>query len=176
MIEMPVMRPTRSIAPPGATKIRLELRVTERGLKAIGALYIVLGAIGAFGAGSVVASLIAGRYFAASVSEVLMFILLMIFGGIGIGLRRLAPAVRIPAAVAAALSLPILPLAVLNGYLLYLTLSEKGKRVLSAEYHSVIRATQHTFRTRSTLTVVLVAVVFVLIAGMRILLAVIELP
>lgn len=58
------------------------------------------------------------------------------------GMRRLAPWGKWPVLMAAALGLFISPLFIpLNGYGLYLAFSEKGQRVFSAGYWTVIRRT-----------------------------------
>lgn len=63
---------------------------------------------------------------------------------IGRGLRKLQSKVKIIATVFAAIGLIGFPLGTLiNGYILYLLHSAKGKMVFSEEYHNVIEATPH---------------------------------
>lgn len=100
------------------------------------AMLMALGATG--GGGSGVASaigLIATLVYAAL--AVLMFWL-------GRGLRRLSPSVRIVAAVLSGIGLIGFPVGTLiNGYILWLLLSAKGKTVFSADYRRIIAETPH---------------------------------
>ncbi|MGB8356488.1 MAG: DUF4339 domain-containing protein [Chthoniobacteraceae bacterium] len=63
---------------------------------------------------------------------------------LGAGMRSLNPKAKGPAVVLAVIGLLGFPLGTLiNAYILYLLLSEKGKMVFSPEYKAVIEATPH---------------------------------
>lgn len=63
-------------------------------------------------------------------------------GFLGYGLSKLKWWARIPASLFAGLGLLAFPIGTLiNGYILYLLLSAKGKMVFSAEYREIIRQT-----------------------------------
>lgn len=79
---------------------------------------------------------------------------------VGTGLRRLQQSIRVPAAVVAALGLVSFPVGTLiNGYILYLLLSAKGKMVFSAQYREVIDATPHIKYRTSLLVWLLLGIV-----------------
>lgn len=76
------------------------------------------------------------------------FILAAIGGAIslvvGIGLRKLRPWSRVPGIVLATIGLLAFPVGTLiNGYVLYLLVNEKGGRILSRHYQNVLAATPH---------------------------------
>ncbi len=63
---------------------------------------------------------------------------------IAFGLRRLSRWTRVPAIVFSVLGLVLVPVGTLiNGYFLFLLLSEKGTTVFSDQYKEVIRQTPH---------------------------------
>jgi len=75
-------------------------------------------------------------------------LLLVLFGvaqiWVGIGLRGLKSWARIPTGILSGLGLLGFPLGTLiNGYILYLVFSKKGKTVFSADYQRVIEQTPH---------------------------------
>ena len=75
-------------------------------------------------------------------------LLLLGFGAgqfwLGIGLRRLKSWARIPTAILSGIGLLGFPLGtIINGYILYLVLCQKGKTVFSDDYQRVIEQTPH---------------------------------
>ena len=75
-------------------------------------------------------------------------LLLLCLGGLqvwmGIGLRRLKSWARIPAAVLSGIGLLGFPLGtIINGYILYLLLCQKGRTVFSDDYKRIIEQTPH---------------------------------
>jgi len=86
---------------------------------------------------------------------------------IGIGLRRLTPAVRVPALFISVVGLFLFPIGTLMSiYALYLLLEPKGKMVLSGQYQEVVAATPHIqYRTSYVVWIVLVIIIFVILFG-----------
>lgn len=65
-------------------------------------------------------------------------------GAVGIGLRRLKKWTRIPVGLLSGIGLLAVPLGTLiNGYILYLVFSAKGRTVFSDEYKTIIQQTPH---------------------------------
>jgi hypothetical protein len=85
---------------------------------------------------------------------------------VGRGLRTLSPGVRIPASILAALGLLGFPLGTLiNGYALWLIHSEKGRRILSADYAAIVEATPHVeYRTPILAWIALALLILTLVA------------
>ena len=82
-----------------------------------------------------------------------------------VGLMRLAPWSRVPAAIVSAISLLNVPCGtILGAYFLYLLVSRKGALVLSREYREIIRQTPHVkYRTSKTAWIVLAILVAALV-------------
>jgi len=86
-------------------------------------------------------------------------VLAAIYYWLGSGLRALRRNVRIVAGVFAALGLLSFPVGTLiNGYILYLLFSAKGKLVFSEEYQAVVDATPHIKYKTSAIIWILVGV------------------
>lgn len=83
------------------------------------------------------------------------------------GLRRLKPSARIPATLLSSLGLLGFPIGTLiNGYILYLLHSKKGRTVMTAEYAQVIAQTPHVkYKTSIIVWIFLGLVVALLAAG-----------
>ncbi len=82
---------------------------------------------------------------------------------VAIGLRKLSPWSKIPAAVIAAIGLIFFPIGTLiNGYVLYLLFSKKGTMVFSPRYKDVIFQTPHMKYKTSIVVWVLVGLLGVL--------------
>lgn len=82
----------------------------------------------------------------------------------GSKVRKLDPAARTPITVLSCLGLLAIPVGTLiNGYILYLILSEKGKYVFSEEYRAVVAATSEVKYRMSPLVLIFVALVIVLV-------------
>jgi len=80
--------------------------------------------------------------------EMVLGLVLACLGGlqiwVGVGLRRLKPWARIATAIVSGFGLLGFPLGTLiNGYILYLVLSQKGRTVFSEDYQRVIEQTPH---------------------------------
>ncbi|MFO7592457.1 MAG: hypothetical protein R6X15_00240 [Pseudomonadota bacterium] len=85
---------------------------------------------------------------------------------IGKGLRSLKKNVRIVAGIMAAIGLVSFPVGtIINGYILYLLFSAKGKVVFSDTYQEMIDATPHIkYRTSLLVWFVLVLLILILLA------------
>jgi hypothetical protein len=138
-----------------AEQVRREHLKHEASIRAVGMLYVLLatilslsgllGAIGLFFSSSAGAANPAGgqvRIAAASASISLGLAAVLFV--VGFGLRRLNPSARIAAAVLSGIGLLGFPVGTLiNGYILWLLLSRKGKRVFSDEYRRIRAETPH---------------------------------
>jgi hypothetical protein len=137
-----------------AEQIRQELLEHEGELRFFGLFYLFGGIVGAIAAVSMSIALALGQLGTSELGPAPWIVMLAIFGvgsllylWLGIGLIRLDYRVRLLAILMAAVGLLGFPVGTLiNGYFLYLLLSEKGRRVLSPEYRAVIAATQHLRR------------------------------
>ena len=105
----------------------------------IGAAFLLIGAVGLFAgltAGGGDDAGLEGSVLIGIAVGYLVFGVFMVW--VGRGLRALKPSGRIPAIILAAIGLLGFPLGTLiNGYLLYLLLSQKGQMVFSEEYAGV---------------------------------------
>jgi hypothetical protein len=123
-----------------AEQIRKDHIKHEASVKSIGILYF-LAAIFLILAGGV-------SLFADQGSGLLVGLVLLGFGAaqiwVGIGLRGLKSWARIPTALFSGVGLLGFPFGTLiNGYILYLVLSKKGKTVFADDYKRVIEQTPH---------------------------------
>lgn len=87
---------------------------------------------------------------------------------VGRGLRKLLPWTRTPTAILSGFGLLGFPVGTLiNGYILYLVLSQKGRMVLSEEYSRVVAQTPHIVYKSSLAVRVLLWLVllFILVGG-----------
>ena len=92
------------------------------------------------------------------------------FGAVGWGYRTLAPWVRWPGGILAALGLLAIPIGTLiNGYILYLLFSKKGARIFADDYAEIRRQTPHVKMQRSLLEKILIGLV---LGGLLVFLAV----
>lgn len=141
----------------------------EASVRSIGILYL-LGAIFCIIAG--IASIFTSGFSIESIVVGLMMIVLGAFQiWVGRKLRQLDPVAKVPATVLSAIGLLGFPLGTLiNGYVLYLLHSAKGKVVFSPEYHAVIAATPH-IKYKTSLLVWLFLGLLVLLALIGILFA-----
>lgn len=146
----------------------------EASLKSVAILLLLGGALMLFSGVMIMVSMssMSGN----SEMDMTGFILAMavIYGAIGLvlillahGYRKLKRWVRIPGTIVACLGLLSFPIGTLiNGYILYLLWSQKGKMVLSAEYQEVIAATPHMkYRTPVLVWVLLAIVILGLLAA-----------
>ena len=143
-----------------AEQIRKEHLKHEASVKSVGILYF-LGATFLLIAG--VAGLVT-----ADGAEKLFGLVLAALGvlqmWVGIGVRRLKSWARIPTAVLSGIGLLAFPLGTLiNGYILYLVLCQKGKIVFSEEYKRVIEQTPHIKYKTSIVVWIFLGLLIVLI-------------
>lgn len=150
-------------ANPGAEAIRNAHIKHEASIKSVGTLYY-LGAIlttlgGLFGlAGAPMAD-------GDTVTSVVM-----LAGGVGLffagsGVRSLRPWGRILGCVLSGIGLLGFPIATLiNGYILYLLLSKKGRTIFSPGYQEVIAATPHIKYRTSLLVWIFLALIIAMVA------------
>jgi len=136
---------------PQAESIRREHINHEASIKAVGTLYY-LSVLGLAIAG--VTAMLAGSAIARAGAEgiiagAFLIILAAIMFVVARGLRKLRPWVRIPTVGLSALGLLGFPVGTLiNGYIIWLILSKKGRYILSPEYAAIVEATpQVKYRT-----------------------------
>ena len=150
-------------APEDAEAIRRQLLSHETSIRGIGGLYVfgaILMGIAAVAIllGSLVSSEISGAMAAVAVFYGLFA---WISYYLGSGLRRLDPKVRLGTTILAVIGLLGIPVGTLiNGYILYLLHSEKGKRVMTTEYQTVVAQTPH-IKYRTPLWLIILALLLV---------------
>jgi hypothetical protein len=92
-------------------------------------------------------------------------VMMLLFGALSAGLfllgrqiRRLDERTRVPVAFLATVGLLGFPIGTLiNGYILYLFFSAKGKQVLSPEYRAIVERTPH-IKYKTNIVVIVLAV------------------
>jgi len=159
-----------------AAAIRLQYLSHEASLQSVGSLYL-LGSIVLVLAGAVMIYLSILNPVSISnqiqnsrpgIFEALFIMGLGIAQGfIAFGLRNLKTWVRVPAALFSVIGLLAFPIGTLvNGYILYLLLSAKGRMVFSAEYRDVIQQTPEIkYRTSKILLFFAFLLVGVIVLG-----------
>jgi hypothetical protein len=148
-----------------AEETRNEHLKHEASVKSIGLLYY-LGAVACLLVGTI--GLFTGTANSFEPRAFLVSAVLLVMGAgqlwVGTGLRRLRKWARIPTGVLSGIGLLGFPLGTLiNGYILYLIFSRKGKTVFSEEYRAVIEQTPHIKYRTSIVVWVLLGLVLVLI-------------
>jgi hypothetical protein len=157
-----------------AEQVRKEYLSHEASLKSVGLLYLLGGGILILSGGSVLVSGLIGLMSRESKGAdltigALIGLFILAWSGvqiwIGLGLRRLERKVRIGVTLFSILGLIVFPIGTLiNGYILYLLHSKKGKVVFSEPYRQVIAATpQIRYRTSPIAWLALAALVLVLV-------------
>ena len=153
---------------PEAEAVRRANLSHEASVRSIGTLYY-LGALGAtLGVlSTVVQLLLQPRHTGVLLMFGAMTVLSIVFFLLGRGLRKLRPGVRVPTIALAGLGLLGFPLGTLiNGYILWLMLSQKGRFIFSPEYAAVVEATPHIkYRTSILVWIFLGLVVVGLLAA-----------
>lgn len=146
-----------------AEEIRSEHIKHEASVKSIGTLYYIGGVVLVLAAiGLVVAFYVDGSSEPQLGFLAIVLAIYAVFGIVsfvlGYGLRRLAPWARIPTVIVACIGLLGFPVGTLiNGYILYLVLSEKGRRIFEPDYAEIVAATPHIkYRTSTVVWVVLI--------------------
>jgi len=149
----------------GPEEIRKTYLSHEASIQSIGALYL-LGAV--FAVGSGFASIVHKE---STTERVAVGVLLIALGvlqcWVGLRLRKLDPASKTSATILACLGLLAVPIGtIINGYVLYLIHSAKGKYVFSPDYRTVIEATpQIKYKTSIVVWIFLgILVVLLLVA------------
>jgi hypothetical protein len=139
-----------SPAPSEMEKVRHELLGHEAGFQGVGGAYLLVGMVSLlFGMLSLLIGWQDPRTLPMQVLRSLgpgicMVLAALLLFWLAYGLRNLNERSRKSFFVFGLLGLLVFPIGTMvNGYLLYLLLSVKGKRVLSPEYRQVIAATPH---------------------------------
>ena len=156
------------VATSGAEEMRKQYLKHEASVKSIGILYYFGGAA-LFVMGTVL------MFSAAAVSGIVGAIPGLFFLGLGgvqlwagYGLRRLKPWARVPTGILSGIGLIGFPLGtIINGYILYLVFSQKGKTVFSDEYRAVIEQTPHIkYRTSLLVWILLILIIGLIAIGL----------
>lgn len=137
----------------------------EASVKSIGTLYC----LGSF---ILMAFAIASIFTDKGVIEKVL--LVQFFGGVGVlqyfvgkGLKRLRGWAKIVSIVLSCIGLLSIPIGtIINGYILYLLLSSKGKMVFSHEYQQVIEATPNIKYKTSLLVLIILALIILGLIGL----------
>lgn len=151
-----------------AEALRQEHIRHEASIKSAGWLFMLGGALVLFSAAATVIPQLTGSGGSrAGIAIGAGFALLAATSiAVGWGLRALRAWARVPAIMLAAVGLLGFPIGTLiNGYILWLILSRKGRMVLSAEYAAIVAATPHVrYRTSLVVWIVLAILVLMLVA------------
>jgi len=150
-------------------EMRKEHLKHEASIKSIGVLYYLGGAALLLVAIGTLFSIGRSRDGAETLAHIFIAVLCLLLGAgqlwVAAGLRRLKKWARIPTGILSGLGLLGFPLGTLiNGYILYLIFSQKGKTVFSEEYQAVIEQTPHIKYRTSIVVWVLLGFVLLLIA------------
>lgn len=147
----------------------------EASIRSWGMLQILGGSLLLLGAVVGVAGLVASAPSAQQGQAVLgvgvvLSLVYGVFGAVGLwsglGLRRLRPSARIVAAIISGIGLIAFPIGTLiNGYILYLLLSKKGKMVFSDEYKRIIAETPHVRHRTSVIAWIVLALFIAALYG-----------
>ncbi|MGB0370854.1 MAG: DUF4339 domain-containing protein [Opitutales bacterium] len=150
--------------------IRMEHLKHEASLKSVGILFFLGSGLMIFGGvmqilaavGSGDPEMVAAIGGAAAVSIVLG----LLFFLVAYGYRKLKPWIRIPGGILAGIGLLGFPLGtLLNGYILYLLFSKKGKMVFSKEYAEIIQATPDIKYRTSLISLVVIIILVIAVVG-----------
>lgn len=171
--DQPPLLSTVTTPPGDSDAVRNEHLKHEASIQSVGSLYYVGGAAVVFASIALfITALSADRNAPESgIGVILGGCLLGFLGTFQLwtahGLRRLKPSARIPATLLACLGLLGFPIGTLiNGYILYLLHSKKGRTVMTAEYAQVIAQTPHVkYKTSIIVWIFLGLVVALLAAG-----------
>lgn len=143
---------------PAAEQMRKDHLKHEASIKSVGTLYLIGSAVWFF-AGIVSLVLLSdGKEPLEAIGiAVVLFLLGVAQVWTGLGLRRLQKWARVPTGIMSGIGLLGIPIGtIINGYILYLVFSQKGKTVLSDEYLAVIAQTPHIkYRTSIVVWIVL---------------------
>ncbi len=150
-----------------AEEIREEHIKHEASIRSIGILYYLSGGMLGIAAIVVVAGL---SMTGLAKSGPFIGVLYLGFGALfivtGRGIRKLRPWARTTSIVLAAIGLLGFPLGtLLNGYILYLMLAKKGKRIFEDDYKDIIEATPHVKYRTSIVVWIFLGLLVLAIAG-----------
>src|SRR5262245_5667853 len=150
-------------ANPAAEATRREHINHEASIKAVGVLYYLGGTLIIIGS---IATIAGAASDPAGIAIVLLVVLLgaaQLFAGWGV--RSFRPWGRIVGCILSGIGLLGFPIGTLiNGYILYLFLSKKGRTIFAPEYQAVIAATPHVKYKTSIIVWIFLALVVALIA------------
>ena len=137
----------------------------EAAVKSAGLLYYLNGALTLVGLASVAVSGVRGPGELAAAA--LLVAMALGLGLVGWGVRKLRPWARALGCLLSGIGLFGFPVGTLiNGYILYLLLSRKGRTIFSPAYQDVIAATPHIkYRTSIVVWIFLALAVFLLVAA-----------
>jgi hypothetical protein len=158
----------KPIASPAAEEMRKKYLSHEASVKSIGILYYLGGAALVLVALASVVTVVAGKGKPETMAiAIVLGILAAAQIWVGSGLRRLRSWARIPTAILSGIGLLGFPLGtIINGYILYLVLSQKGATVFSSDYQAVMQQTPHIkYRTSPVVWIVLAVVLLLIIGG-----------
>jgi hypothetical protein len=162
-----------SDAPSEAEAIRREFIKHEASVRSIGILYYIGGVIMILGTlGFLVAGLGAPSEMPVGGAGLAIFV--VVYGALGVlslflgrGIRQLKSWARTTATVLAVIGLIGFPIGTLiNGYILYLLLSAKGKRIFAPDYAAIVAATPFVKYRTSTVVWVLIGLVVLFVVAL----------
>lgn len=145
----------------------------EASIRSVGLLYYLFGAMAALGSVSMIFTFTTVNTNQSDGMLSFLWIILVIYlaiAGVLIvtarGLRKLKRWARIPTTILSALGLISFPIGTLiNGYILYLIWSQKGKTIFTPEYQEVVEATPEIkYRTSVLAWIILILLVIGLVA------------
>ncbi len=155
-----------------ADAIRHEHIKHEASVRSIGTLYYLGGGLVALmGLVLLAGTVRAGRFNAMIVLLVVLYLGLGVLAIVaGRGIRALQPWARMTGIVLAAIGLLGFPVGTLiNAYVLWLLLSQKGKRIFQEDYQAIVAATPHIkYRTSKLVWILLGVIVLVIVAAITI--------
>lgn len=152
-----------------AEAIRREHMRHEIQLKSIGSLYYLGAFFGLLGGLGFVMTLFGPNGISATTLGVTAVYLVIGVGSLflGYGFRRLRPWVMIPATIFSCIGLLAIPVSTLiNGWILYLIHSKKGRTVLGADYQQIVEATPHVKYERSVGDWIATGIVLLFLVGL----------
>jgi hypothetical protein len=157
----------KPIVSPAAEEMRKKYLSHEASIKSIGFLYYLGGTALTLAAFGSAATIFSGQAKPETMAIAVFFVIFAVAQiWVGSGLRRLRTWARIPTAILSGIGLLGFPLGTLiNGYILYLVLSQKGATVFSADYQAVIQQTPHIKYRTSPVVWIIVGLVLLLIIG-----------
>jgi hypothetical protein len=153
-----------------AESIRAEHIKHEASIRSVGVLYylggvlMLVGAIGLLAAGFGAAGG-AAQSFGAGLGALYLVLGALSFV-VARGIRALRPWARTTSIVLSAIGLLGFPVGTLiNGYILYLLLSQKGKRIFEDDYPQIVAATPHIKYRTSPLVWIVLGILFLGVAA-----------